>query len=182
MANKDRPRGAYPTRNVGGGTSFATNEYSVDASAGAIYPGDFVILEADGSAAPATAGTGTALLGVCQGVVGRYDDLSKRYLPASTAGTISVFDDPYTMFSVQEVSGGTPLALTDVGNNVPIVAGAGSTSTSLSGHEINNAGEVATTEQIRLVRLLPVEGNAVGEHADWEVLINEHQYKEAAGV
>mgnify|MGYP000873074440 CR=1 FL=1 len=183
MANTNRPRGAYPTRNLDGSKSFATNEYTVDSSNGtAIFPGDFVQLEADGNVAPATAGTGVELLGVCAGVVGRYDDLSKRYLPASTAGTISVWDSPYTMFSVQEDDGGTALTAAGRGANVAIVAGAGSTTTSLSAHELDQDSVVATTEQLRLVRLIPVEDNAYGDNADWEVLINEHEYKQAVGT
>jgi hypothetical protein len=183
MANKDRPRGAYPTRNVGGGKSFATNEYSVDASNGtAIFPGDFVQLEADGNVTPATAGTGVEILGVVAGVVGRYDDLSLRYLPASTAGTVSVYDDPYTMFAVQEDDGGTALTAAARGANVAIIAGAGSTTTSISAHELDQDSVVATTEQLRLVRLIPVEDNAYGDNADWEVLINEHEYKQAVGT
>ena len=183
MANTDRPRGAYPTRNIGGGDSFATNEYSVDASnSTAIFPGDFVVLETDGNVAPAAAGTGVELLGVCAGVVGRYDDLSTRYLPASTAGTISVYDNPYTLFSVQEDDSGTALTAAARGSNVAIIAGAGSTSTSTSRHELNQDSTTASTEQLRLMRLLPVEDNAYGDNADWEVMINEHEYKEAAGV
>lgn len=181
MANADRPRGATAVRHLNGGTQIPINPYSVDASNGtAIFLGDFVAAEADGNIAPAAAAG--VILGVAVGVADGYDNLSARYLAASTAGTVYVVDDPDMIFELQEDDGGTALTAAARGANVEIVAGAGSTTTSKSAHELDQDSVTAATAQLRLLRLVPRSNNDYGDNADWEVMINEHAYKTAAGV
>jgi hypothetical protein len=183
MANIDRPRGAVPIRNLDGTTNFQITEYTVDSSNGtAIFIGDFVDMEADGNISPAAAGTGVELLGVVAYIKDGYDNLSTRHLAVSTAGTVGVYDSPYTIFSVQEDDGGTSVTATGRGTNVAIIAGAGDATTGTSRHEFDQDSIVATTEQLRLLRLVPVENNAYGDNAEWEVLINEHEYKDTVGT
>lgn len=183
MANTDRPRGASPIRHLNGAYCGQFHEYAVDASnTPACFVGDFIAMEADGNVGPAVAGTTKIILGVMVGRLPNYGDLTLNYLPVSTAGSIWVCDDPDVIFECQEVSSGTALAATDVGMNTPIVIGAGSTTTGISGHEINNAGEVATIEQIRLLRLVPRADNAYGVSADWEIRINEHFFHDVGNV
>lgn len=172
MANRDAPRGAHPVRHLTGGNAFAMNEYPVDSSNGtAIFPGDFMILEADGNVAPYTSGGGN-LIGVCAGVKGDFDNLTRRYLPASTAGTVFIYDDPNIIFEVQ--SDGTTEAV-DKGQNCDVTATAGSTTTSISAHEAS-ATTTSAIAQLRLLRPVPREDNDVtAANSDWEVLINEHQ-------
>lgn len=196
MANVDRPRGARPVKHLNGNPwNGEFNIYvALAGESNNLFIGDFVAHGGSGDATGkypsvtlATVGTGNAILGVIVGfgdnpqLMANVADLSLRYRPASTAKYIAVVDDPNVIFEIQEVSGGTPLAVTALGNNAPFVAGAGNTSTGLSGHEMNNAGEVVTTEQLRILRLAPQIDNALGEHAKWWVLINEHELKEAAG-
>ena len=181
MANANRPKGALTIRSLDGSTATPVNPYAVDASnATAIFLGDFVKREADGNIAPAAATN--VILGVAVGVADDYDNLTRRYLPATTAGTVYVVDDPDMIFEVQEDDGGTALTAAARGANTDIVAGAGSTTTSISAHELNQDGVTSATAQLRLMRIVPREGNAYGDNADWEVMINEHAYTTAAGV
>ena len=183
MANTDRPMGAIPMRHLTGAPyNGQFNEYDVDSSNGtAIFVGDFIQTEADGNVAPATAGTGNELLGACVGVKWVSAE-STNYLAASTAGTIYVADAPDLVFNVQEDDGGTALTVAARGANVAIIKGAGSTSTGYSAHELDQDSVTVATEQLRLIRLVPVEGNAYGDNANWEVTINEHAYKQAVGI
>lgn len=181
MANVDRPKGATAIRQLDGGKTIPVNPYTVDSSNGTeIFPGDFVKLEADGNAAPAAAGD--EILGVCVDVLGDYDDLKRRYLPKSTSGTILVADSPYTMFEVQEDDGGTALTSAARGALVDIVAGTGSTTTSISAHELDQDSVGTADGQLRLHWLSDRENNDYGDNADWVVTINEHLFKGTDGV
>ena len=181
MANTDRPRGAIPIRRLDGGACLPANPYSVDASnATAIFIGDFVKLEADGNVAPAAAGD--RILGVCMGVLGGYDNLGTRHLAATTAGDILVNDDPDTISELQEDDGGTALTAAARGALTDIVAGAGSATTGISAHELNQDAVEVTSGQLRLLRLVNRENNAYGDNADWEVMVNEHEFTQTAGV
>ena len=190
MANTDRPRGAVPVRYIGGAPyNGACTPYSVDSSnATNIGVGDFMIREADGNVAPYTGSSGGDLLGVCISVGANAqiyadpDNLGRRYLPASTAGTVLIADSPDIVFEVQEDDGGTALVAADAGTNCDVLATAPSTATGQSAHEIDRSTVVTTTAQLRLLRLVPREDNAHGDWAKWEVLINEHVYKATAGV
>ena len=182
MANTDRPRGAAPVKMTNGSSNVPVNAYAVDASNGtAIFVGDFVKLEADGNIAPAAAGN--RLLGVAVGVDGDLDDLSRRYLPASTAGTIFVADHPDTVFELQEDDGGTALTAAARGALVDIVAGTGSTTTSISAHELDQDSVDTTSGQLRLRSLATNDpNNTYGDNADWLVTIHEHEFTATTGV
>jgi len=183
MANADRPNGARPVRHLNGNTPIPSNSYLVDSSNGtAIFLGDFMIAEADGNVAPYTGTAGGDLLGVCVGVEGGYDNLNTRYLAASTAGTVMICDDPDVIFAIQEDDGGTALDITARGANCDLLATAGSTTTSQSAHEIDRSKVTAAIAQLRLLRLVERDDNAYGDWAEWEVMINEHEYKTTAGT
>ena len=183
MANADRPRGAIPSRHLNGGTQIPINPYDVDASnSTAIFLNDFMIAEADGYVAPYTGTGGGDLLGVCVGVADGYDNLSQSYLAASTAGTVYVVDDPDMIFTCQEDNAGTALTVAARGANCDVLATAGSTTTGVSAHEIDRSSVTSATAQLRLLALSPRENNAYGDSADWEVMINEHEYKDTAGT
>ena len=183
MANADRPNGARAVRHQDGNTAIPANAYTVDSSnSTAIFLGDFIIREADGNVAPYAVTTGGSLLGVCVAVNDGYDDLTARYLAASTAGTIMVADSPDQIFAIQEDDAGTALTSTARGANCDVLATAGSTSTSQSAHEIDRSQVTSATAQLRLLRLVPREDNAYGDSAEWEVMINEHVYKATAGI
>lgn len=179
MSNRDAPQGGHPVRHLAGGNAFTMNEYSVDSSnATAIFVGDAMILEADGNVAPYTTGGGS-LIGFCAGVKDDFDDLQRRYLPASTAGTVLIYDDPYVTFGIQ--TDGT-ITADDAGNNADLVAGSGSTTTSISAHEVSGTTGTSTA-QLRLIRPVPRDDNDVtAANSEWEVVINEHMFKTTTGI
>lgn len=194
MANEDKPRGLIPVQHISG--SDWDGRYSIyylPATDGtAVFIGDAVSLaggaDASGkypSVTQATAGTGNALLGVVVGfgtqpqLMAMLPDLSKRYRLASEEMYVAVVDDPDVLFEIQEDSDGGAIAVTDVMDNAPLIVGSGDTTTGMSGMEIDSSGVVATTEQLRLMRLVNREDNALGNQAKWLVRINEHQLRDA---
>ena len=190
MPNVNRPTGARPVRFLGGAPyNGAATPYNVDSSnATAIFVGDYMIREADGNVAPYTGTGGGNLIGVCVAAgtnaqtYSTPDTPSRRYLAALTAGTVLIADDPDIVFECQEDIGGTALAATDAGANCDVVAGAGSTTTGQSAHEIDRSTVGTATAQLRLIRLVPREDNAIGDYAKWEVMINEHSYRSTTGT
>ena len=189
MANVDKPNGAIPVGTVSGTNWMGhTRIYEVDASAGSIYPGDFVIMEADGKVAPATAGN-TELLGVCVGVpqwmpnkIGGISghnvstanlDLMKKY---HTTG-----DD--VIYEMQEDGDASQLAVTDIGANVDLLATAGSTTTGRSQQELDSSSVTASTAQLRIIGLVDRMDNEVGSTgARWLVKMNESHLSKLAGI
>ena len=180
MANVDAAFGAKPVRHLTGGTIRA-NEWKIigdGTSSTAIFTGDFVKLLGTGYIDAAAAGN--RMLGVFAGC--KYTDSSgdiifKRYYPASTttlgSGDITayVYDDPHTVFAVQS-SGSADFA--DIGNLANHVAGAGSTSTGQSAHEINGTTGTGTAG-LRILGLYNEPKNAYGTNGVMEAVIWEHE-------
>lgn len=129
MANANAPTGFEPVFTMSGSEA-AVHEYTVDSSnAAAMAAGDLVLFEADGNCAIyADSGT-TAVVG-CIGVFAscRYTDSTghlrySSYLPASTAATILVYDDPLQEFSVQcDAGGSVAIDSSLIGENFNILA------------------------------------------------------------
>ena len=198
MANVDRPRGLIPVQHIGGSTwNGKTNMYLMTGATGATYVGDLVQLGAAGGIAgqevngidceglptvvPATAGSGG--VGVVVGFLPLQTNLETKYRVDSTDRIALVVDDPGVIFEIQEVSGGTALTSTEVGLNANIVAGAGNTTTGVSGFEVNNSGEATTADlDLRLMGLVKRPDNAYGEHAKWLVMISTHQLNTMTGI
>lgn len=181
MANIDRPRGLQVY-----GKILRITKYDIPAAYNAaLYKGDPVAGVAGGGINIATAGTGNVVLGAIVG----FEEITAakhlnnyNYYPASDAGTwrVLVADHPDQRFIMQEDSDGSNLALTERGANGNLVAtAAGSTTTGLSGWEIDSSSfsgdETTAGDQLRLIDLLDEVNNAVGAHADWIVMINNHQ-------
>lgn len=180
MANTDRPQGLVAVRQSDGGSICPVNKYNIDASNGAaIFIGDKVKLEADGNIAVA-AGGDTAI-GVLASIEGDYDNLSRRHALVSTAYTAMVWDSPDTIFSIQEIDGGTPFTSAEVGSLCDTTTTTGSTTSGISRQELDSATEGTANGSLRLLRLLEIENNAYGDNATWEVTINEHQYRSISG-
>ena len=161
MANVDR-MGFVPVGTVSGGPWTAgVRLYPVVAGAGDIFVGDFVTLEADGYVDVVAANT-TALLGV---MIGRQPDgvpdggqlfldtanvvsLETKY--SSGAGQILVACAPDTIFEGQ--CDGISLRA-NIGACTNIVATAGSTTTGMSKHEIDQSdmATASTDSQLRII-------------------------------
>ena len=192
MANSDRPSGLSPVgylsgaKYTGGGRVYCIP--STDGNAFAI--GDPVTHAggADTAGVPtvtlATAGTGNTVLGaiVMGGGQLSYGSAAMTadtpiVIPATKtrAYYVLVADDPNLIFEIQEVSGGTAFAATEVGLNANLVSG--TNNGYVSGWEVNNSGEAVTaTLQLKLLGLAQRTDNAFGEHAKWLVKINTHFY------
>jgi hypothetical protein len=194
MANPDIVRGLVPVAYVGGGVyTGAFREYSVAAgNAVAIFVGDPVTTAGVGTAQTINgkvmldvvqAATGDIITGVVVGVQ-PVTEASLPYRVASTQRVLYVADDPNLIFEIQEVSGGTALTANDLGMNADFVVGSGSTTTGLSGVELNNATEATTnTLDLKLIGFKNAPDNAIGEHAKWLVRLNRHRYvNQLAGV
>lgn len=158
MANPDIPIGFRPTAPIN-----PPRPFKVDSSnSTALFVGDVVMQETDGNVAPASAGN-TALIGS-----------TEDYLAASTAGTVMVYDDPNQSFLAQDDGTSTTTAQLHIGSNADHVANAGSTTTLLSGHEIDISDIDPGTGGFNLVQLIANPDYSVGANSIIRVRVMEH--------
>jgi hypothetical protein len=193
MANSNNPKGLIPIKNNGG--ELDVNFYYVNSSyATALFIGDPVVKNGTSNIAnvvagqrqfnagtlpeveKATAGAGNPITGVIVGFLPNFDNTSRNYNPASTETIAVVADNPNQHFEIQEETAGTPLAATSVGLNANVVfAESGSTVTGISGVELDTTTPASgATLQLKILRLVDRVDNAIGQHAKWEVKINNH--------
>lgn len=187
MANADRPRGFTPVGTLSGSAwEGAVRAYSVDSSnATAIFPGDAITLEADGNVTPAAAGG--VILGVCVGVkVNKAVAATEHpgYLPASTAGTVYVSVGSDVIYEIQEDGVGGAMTADAIGSNVDHIAGAGSTTTGRSAHELDSSTETAAgSAGFRVIDYVRKEDNDVTlTNAKFLVYVHESHLKAANGI
>ena len=191
MANTNNPEGLKPVRYASGAPyNGACNLYYVPASDGtALFRGDPVIVagdaDADGVATVtrATAGGGNTITGVVVGVKNTPSQTT-LHRPASTAMYVYVADDPNLLYEIQEDGVGGALASTNVGQNIDLVSGSGSTVTGLSGFQADSSTAATTnTLQLRIEGFVRRADNAIGTNAKILVRINKDQEGNAlAGV
>lgn len=193
MANPNTPLGLVPRRYLSGAPyNGAVNQYAHDSgNAVAIFIGDLVTITGasstiDGVVYPnvVQSATGDVFQGVCVGVVPITLN-STIYSEASTQRIILVADDPNLVFEAQDASGGTPLTANDIGLNVNVVVGAGSTVTGQSGMELDNGTEQTTnTLDLKITGFVNAPDNTAGiANAKFFVRINRHRYaNQIAGV
>jgi hypothetical protein len=188
MANVDKAFGMRPLGNLSASGSQKQFGYEIaDNQAGAIYQGDLVTVY-DGYLVQFDPSTHTAAVGVFNGC--NYIDPTtgkptwKNYYPGSvniTQGKIiaDVLDDPNQLFIIQ--NDGTS-AVANYGKNADVVMGTGSTTTGVSGMELDTSTIAKTAAlNVKIVGLWDVPNNAVGANAVVVVKINEHLYG-SAGV
>ena len=188
MANKDAAFGLRAIGKVGQNRdNQGLSEYSIAASATAIYQGDPVEMLATGTIGVAAAGD-TLLLGPLTGVF--YTDASTskptwaNHLNASNTATDIVgfvSDDPYERFEVQ-ADGATAAA--DVGLNADIVYAAGSSPDYVSKVELDTSDQKTGTAQLRIMGISkdPLNNTAGSANVNLVVMINEHFLKGTAGI
>ena len=177
MANLDAAMGFNPVGKIGSGPPQKASEYNITNDV--IFQGDAVQIASD-SGVLTQAGVGTTNVGVFWGC--NYDDSTGKPVftnqsVASQASVGFVYDDPYQVFELQGDSG-TVSAQTNVGRTADIVVGSGSTTTGVSGMELD-ASDIGTGAN---VRILGFSGNPNRSEVGvanilYEVLINEHLYK-----
>ena len=181
MENVDMSNGFTAVDSTGAPSCGKTRRFYKDATAGIIGVGDPVIRvtnssSPDGYPEAVRATTGAAITGVVVGVeiTDNLGDLTKTHLAAADSGYLMVACDPMQLFEVQEVSGGTALAVTNIGEHIDAVAALNaSTTTGRSLYEIDNAA-LATDNTFRIEDLSHRVDNEVGEHARWIVSANLH--------
>ena len=187
MANTDAAFGLKAIGKVGQNRdNQGLSEYSIAASASAIYQWDPVEMAATGTITVAAA-TDT-LLGSLNGVF--YTDASTskptwaNHLNASNTATDIVgfvSDDPYERFEIQS-DGATAAA--DVGMNADIVYAAGSSPDYVSKVELDHSDLKTATAQLRVLAISnDIENNEAGSaNVNLVVMINEHFLKGTVGV
>jgi hypothetical protein len=178
MANADTPRGFWPIRHLTGGTIRANKHTIASAYNTNIFRGDLVKLVAAGGIEAAAAGN--RFVGVFQGVKYTAADGSQvytKYWPANTVATnieAYVWDDPNILFGIQ--SAGSTVAA-DVGNLGDHVAGAGSTTTGLSAHELNGTTGTGVAS-FRILDKVDQPDNAWGTNVLLVVHPYEHEFNQ----
>tara|TARA_R100000234_G_scaffold111595_1_gene84664 strand:- start:384 stop:947 length:564 start_codon:yes stop_codon:yes gene_type:complete len=187
MANKDSAFGLRPIGKVGQNKdNQGLSEYSIAASATAIYQGDPVEILATGTIGVAAATD--ALLGPLNGVFFTHASTSKptfaNHLEASNTATDIVgfvSDDPYERFEVQS-SGATAAA--DVGLNADISYTAGSSPNYVSKVELDHSDLKTGTAQLRIIGISkdPDNNTAGSANVNLVTIINEHQLKGTTGI
>lgn len=198
MANADRVNGFTPVKHKNGMTwNGMFNTYYVPATdSTAIFRGDLVKLagSADStgkypdiaqSAAADTTNLGVAIaFSTTPYICADPTNLTRNYRPASTAMYVAVVDDPDVIYEIQENGETDPFVIADIGNNCDIVVAAGNTTTGASGMEISSDAytESTATAQLRLLRVVPRDDNALGAHCRWWVTINEHVDSSTTGA
>ena len=187
MANTDAAFGLKAIGKVGQNRdNQGLSEYSIAASATAIYQWDPVEMAATGTITVAAA-TDT-LLGSLNGVF--YTDASTskptwaNHLNASNTATDIVgfvSDDPYERFEIQS-DGATAAA--DVGMNADIVYAAGSSPDYISKVELDHSDLKTATAQLRVLAISndPNNSTACSANVNLVVMINEHFLKGTVGV
>ena len=196
MANIDAAFGLRPIAKVGsapGGTT-GTTKYSIADNQGtAIFTGDPVKYKSDGTVEVATAGD--ASCGVFMGCF--YTDPTtskptfKSHFPASLSpgdAIAFVADDPDQLFVAQQDSDTSSLSAANINENANLIFGSGSTTTGLSGVEIDSSSATTTaTLQVRIVAGYETPSNtistaAAGNNSVFVVKINNHQLGSGTGT
>jgi len=187
MANQDSAFGLKAIGKVGQNRdNQGLSEYSIAASATAIYQNDPVEMAATGTITVAAA-TDT-LLGSLNGVF--YTDASTskptwaNHLNASNTATDIVgfvSDDPYERFEIQSDAA---LTAAEVGMNADIVYAAGSTPNYISKVELDHSDLKTATAQLRVIGISkdPKNNEAGAADVNAVVIINEHFLKGTVGI
>lgn len=174
MANVDHPHGFRPLmRNLSGG-DYTVRQYTKDSSeSAAIFTQDIVHQQADGNIAAAGATPGTT----------RFLGVALNYGAASQETEHLVIVSPDAVYEAQDNNDTDGYAAADRGLNANVELNAGSTTTLLSGHELDESTYAATNSlDVKTLGLLNVPDNEYGAYARIEVVINKHQMREGAGI
>lgn len=191
------PYGLLPINLIGGQVfAGATRQIPIaSASATAIYYGDVVKLNSDGTL-DKDAGTDSATpVGVflgCSYVDPTFGLTFRQYYPgALTNSTITAYvqDDPDALFKVAVVSSGTTISYvnrTAVGNNAVLVQNSGSTATGNSKVAVSATTATTSTWPVRVIDVVPATAVAGNPGSYTEVIVKwnqgMHQYLNPTGV
>lgn len=193
MANPVTPQGLQPVSYVAGGPyNGATRQYVHDSgNATAIFLGDLVTQTGASStvngktlANVVQGATGDVFTGVVVSVEPDTRD-STIYCAASTTRILNVCDDPSVLFQVMDANSGTALTANDIGLNINVSVGSGSTTTGYSGMVLDNTTEATTnTLDLKIIGVPSQADNEIGAAAaKFLVRINRHRFvNQVAGI
>lgn len=186
------PRGFVPTRHLSGGQRFETVWRPTRGSnTNQIYPGDPVMLDANGKVQRAIVATaaGRPWLGVVAAVYNGSRRPRTHALPdntafvaVSTSAWLQVYEDPDIIWTVNASASISPL---HVGKFINIVIGSANTAAGLSGVGLDVADITASSvgHPLKIYRLSPADplaanGEGTGEaNQDLEVIITQHMWR-----
>jgi len=176
MANTDRPHGFVPY-----GPLLRTRPYDQDSGDGtAIFIGDVVDMEADGNISPAAVDSVAKI-----GAALTYSAASTANPASATAPAdpVLVADHPDQLLEAQDDGSGT-VAQSLIGSKADHAAGAGSTTTLLSGHELDASDMDGNAAGFAILDIVNRPDNEVADNADWVCQLNtaEGLLTLAAGV
>jgi hypothetical protein len=193
MANQLEKFGLRPYRKLDGTPLVgAQNRYTIKAGYGtAIYQGDLVIPVSTGNIERHTAGNGTAVVGVFNGVF--YNDPTtqkptyKNYYPGSitpTQGDITAFvvDDPDAVFLMDADQS---FVRADLFKNYSVTNATGVTQTGISQVQLDvSASGTATTFAVQAIDISqdPDNSDVTVSNANILVRINNHFFRSGTGI
>jgi hypothetical protein len=175
MANRDNPHGLRPLMRTLGGGYPTVQMMQKDASEGAaIFMWDAVNREADGNIEANSATPGTT----------KFSGVSLNHGAASTLTNHVVITSPSAVFEAQDNNDTDGFTDADMGLNVNIELNAGSSTTKISGHELDEStANTTATLDLKMLQLLQVPDNAAGAWSRVEVIFANHRMASAtAGV
>ena len=193
----EAPYGLLPI-NLIGGQVFAGSTRQIPIavnSATAIFYGDVVKLNSDGTLDKDTGTNAATPVGVflgCTYVDPTFGLTFRQYYPGTTninGITAYVLDDPDALFKVAVVSSGTTIGYvnrTSVGNNAVLVQNSGLTTTGNSRVAIDDTTATTSTWPVRVVDVVPETAKAGNPGSYTEVIVKwnqgMHQYLNPTGV
>lgn len=192
MANTSAPFGFKQATGIGSTPTYEQNTRLAQYNAAAIYNGDPVAPQTDGTIAIASAGT-TQIAGIFVGCkylsVAMKRTVWNNYWPGSDVANGNyvecyVIDDPNATFLVQ--SGAVGLTLADVGSNVQFNLGTPSALTGQSGAYVESPNTTNTLPfKVREIITTPIMGIAApesGAYAYALVAFNNVSTKQLLGI
>lgn len=193
----EAPYGLLPI-NLIGGQVFAGSTRQIPIavnSATAIFYGDVVKLNSDGTLDKDTGTNAATPVGVflgCTYVDPTFGLTFRQYYPGTTninGITAYVLDDPDALFKVAVVSSGTTIGFvnrTSVGNNAVLVQNSGLTTTGNSRVAVDDTTATTSTWPVRIVDVIPDTAKAGNPGSYTEVIVKwnqgMHQYLNPTGV
>ena len=189
MANSNNPFGMRPLGNLSATGAQKQYGYLIKEDYGTnIFQGDLVRLV--GGYIERLSGATQAAVGVFNGcyytdpVTGK-PTWSNKFI-ANAAFTVDIqadiIDDPSQLFLIQADS--QVIVQADIGENVGVAYGTGSTTTGQSAMTTTGAPDTTQANTLKIVGLYAEPGNELGAYAKLVVKINNHSYGSAgvAGV
>lgn len=197
MANTFAPFGFSQYRGTGSAPTYEQNARSIALTAGAIYAGDPVTTQSDGSIAQSSPGT-TQIAGIFVGCEYVSATLNRKvwspYWPgsgsalANTTVTGYIINDPNAQFLCQSGNAGSAVAATDIGANINFAIGTGNALNGLSGAYANQATiNTTSTLPFRIVALVTAppgsNGTDSASNGNWIVVaFNNVDTKSLTGI